>query len=61
MAIHHLTLPIFIEPPPRVPVVARYAGPVLAAGRRPHGYQFLDNARPGEGSAWLQRIRPRRG
>ena len=61
MAIYHLTLPNFIEPPPRIPVVARYAGPVLAAGRRPPGYQFLDTARPGEGSAWLQRIRPRRG
>jgi hypothetical protein len=61
MAIHHLMLPNFIEPPPRIPVVARYAGPVLAAGRRPPGYQFLDTDRPSEGRAWLQRIRPKRG
>jgi hypothetical protein len=53
MAIHHLTLPNFIEPPPRIPVAARYSGPVLAALRRPAGYRFMDPGRSvGESHSW---------
>jgi hypothetical protein len=60
MAIDHLTLPNFIEPPPRIPVVARYCGPVMAAMRRAGGYRFLPPAGPGDESrAWLGSITPR--
>lgn len=61
MAIHHLMLPYFVEPPLRIPVVARYSGPVLAAMRRPAGYRFIDSGRNGgEGHPWTQRPAPRR-
>ena len=56
MAIHHLTLPNFNEPPPRIPIAARYSGPVLAAMRRHAGYQFMDPpARAAAGNPHLRR------
>jgi hypothetical protein len=61
MAIYHLTLPGFIEPPPRIPVAARYAGPVLAALRRPAGYRFVPAIGPHSGGhAWIERTLRRR-
>lgn len=61
MAIYHLTLPNFNEPPPRIPVVARYSGPVLAAMRRHAGYRFIEPGRTaGENHAWTDRPAPRR-
>jgi len=61
MAIDHLTLPNFIEPPPRIPVVARYCGPVMAAMRRAGGYRFHAPAgHQAEARAWLGRSSPRR-
>lgn len=61
MAIHHLTLPSFIEPPPRIPVVARHCGPVLAAMRRHGVYRFIAEApAPGAGSSWMERAVRRR-
>ncbi len=61
MAIHHLTLPYFNEPPLRIPVVARYSGPVLAALRRHAGYRFMEPGRAaGEKHPWIDRSAPRR-
>jgi hypothetical protein len=59
MAIDHLTLPNFTEPPPRITVVARYAGPVFTALRRHSGYRFVaGDGRPSSGIAWIERQRP---
>jgi hypothetical protein len=61
MAIHHLTLPSFIEPPPRIPVAARYGGPVLAALRHPSGYRFVPALGcHSEGHGWIERALRRR-
>ncbi|HWL62570.1 MAG TPA: hypothetical protein VNQ32_07225 [Steroidobacteraceae bacterium] len=61
MAKHHLTLPDFNEPPLRIPVVARYSGPVLAAMRRHTGYQFMEPVRnSGERHPWSDRPALRR-
>ena len=61
MAIHHLTLPEFNEPPLRIPVVARYSGPVLAAMRRHAGYQFTGpGANSSEGHLRAERPAQRR-
>jgi hypothetical protein len=60
MAIHHLMLPSFIEPPPRIPVAARYGGPVLASMRRQSGYRFTEADRHRESNAWMERAAPRR-
>jgi hypothetical protein len=61
MAIDHLTLPNFTEPPPRIPVVARYSGPVLAAQRRHAGYRFMEPGRNrGDSHPWTDRPSPRR-
>jgi hypothetical protein len=62
VAIDHLTLPNYVEPPPRIPVVARYCGPVMAAMRRAGGYRFespTERTFPGPG--WIARVLPRRG
>ena len=60
MATHHLTLPSFIEPPPRIPVVARYAGPILAALRHHSGYQFaVETVAQDSRRRWIDRA-PRR-
>lgn len=61
MTIFRLTLPHFIEPPARIPVVARYSGPVLAAMRRPAGYRFTEPGRTAGGDhPWLDRPALRR-
>lgn len=63
MAIDHLTLPSYTEPPPRIPVVARYCGPVMAAMRRHTGGYRFDSPtdRQQDPHAWLGRIlSPRR-
>lgn len=61
MAKHHLMLPDFNEPPLRIPVVARYSGPVLAAMRRHTGYRFTEPDRNISGShSWTDWPAPRR-
>jgi hypothetical protein len=61
MAIDHLKLPKYNEPPPRLPVVARYVGPVLAALRHPGGYRFMPTSGGQDGAgAWIGRAVPRR-
>lgn len=61
MATHHLTLPSFIEPPPRIPIAKRYGGPVLAALRRHSGYQFVvETVHHSGNNAWIERGLPRR-
>lgn len=62
VAIDHLTLPNYVEPPPRIPVIARYCGPVMAAMRRAGGYRFdTPTERTFPNHAWIGRVLPRRG
>jgi len=60
MPIHNLKLPHYVEPPMRMPLVARYVGPTLAALRRHGDYRLtVQTERNGDTSAWLERAVPR--
>jgi hypothetical protein len=61
MATDHLTLPSFIEPPPRIPVAAKIGGSVQAVTRRRSGYQFIpDTDHHCARTAWIERALTRR-